>query len=92
MAEMPIKDLIAMIDLRYQSGNSIQADRAFVRTEEWKRIRDALAPSSPSAEDYEKAIAWLIQREMDGYCVGLTDVMEKAKDIASQRAQAEGWT
>lgn len=35
--------LIERIDLRFKSGNAIQADRAHVRTEEWGRIRALLS-------------------------------------------------
>lgn len=35
-------DLIEQIDLRFQSGNSVPVQRAFITADEWEAIKNAL--------------------------------------------------
>lgn len=43
---MSIAELIAAIDLRFQSGNGVPVSRAAIKSDEWQQIRDVLAKAT----------------------------------------------
>jgi len=53
---MNLKEVVELMDLRFKSGNSIPADRAHIKVEEWEILREALIPKIPTFHERDDMV------------------------------------